>query len=166
MHRAATRFGLIAAAGELATSFGITGWPPGEAIKAAEVCYLAWIDARGGSGSHEEQAIISQVKRFFALHGASRFCPSGTHPQEDKTINRAGYRKFECEDTEFCVFPEVFKAEIAAGFDPSKVIEFCVKEGLLRPYSERDMTHPIRPAGHKKTNRFYLFTSKVLGGEE
>jgi uncharacterized protein (DUF927 family) len=39
--RVAGRFALIAAAGELATAFGITGWPDGEAERAAAVCFRA-----------------------------------------------------------------------------------------------------------------------------
>ena len=40
-HRAAARFGLAAAAGELATAMGITGWPDGTAPTAARVCLSA-----------------------------------------------------------------------------------------------------------------------------
>ena len=40
-HRAALRFGLAAAAGELATALGITGWPDGTATTAARVCLNA-----------------------------------------------------------------------------------------------------------------------------
>ncbi|MGZ8262067.1 MAG: hypothetical protein ACXWTU_03785 [Methylotenera sp.] len=54
--RAASRFALVAAAGELATPWGITGWEQGEAIKAAEICFKAWIERRGGTGNQEAEA--------------------------------------------------------------------------------------------------------------
>jgi len=166
VYRAATRFALIAAAGELATSFGITGWPTGEATKAAKSCFQAWISARGGYGSHEEQAIISQVKRFFELHGAVRFANWGGDSETDKTVNRCGYRKLELGETEFLVFPESFKNDLAAGFDPGRVAEVCIQHGMMRPCSKEDKTHSLRPPGMKKTVRFYVFTEAVLGGEE
>jgi hypothetical protein len=45
--RAAARFALIALAGELATEYGITGWPEGAAIEAAAAGFEAWRAERG-----------------------------------------------------------------------------------------------------------------------
>jgi len=47
--RAAHRFGLVAAAGELATLFGLTPWREGEATEAAAWALTQWIDGRGGT---------------------------------------------------------------------------------------------------------------------
>ena len=47
MHRVCERFALIAAGGELATQYGVTGWPPGEAGQAATRCFQAWLEQRG-----------------------------------------------------------------------------------------------------------------------
>lgn len=44
--RAVTCFALVAIAGELATRAGITGWPEGEAFKAAERCQASWMTDR------------------------------------------------------------------------------------------------------------------------
>jgi uncharacterized protein (DUF927 family) len=41
------RFALIAAAGELATQLGITGWPEGEATNASVQCFESWLSIRG-----------------------------------------------------------------------------------------------------------------------
>jgi uncharacterized protein (DUF927 family) len=43
VRRAATRFGLVSAAGELATALGITGWPEGASDWAAGICFEASI---------------------------------------------------------------------------------------------------------------------------
>ena len=43
MQRAAKRFGLIAAAGELAIALEILPWEEGTALKAATACFEAWI---------------------------------------------------------------------------------------------------------------------------
>ena len=85
--RAAARFGLVAAAGELAAVMGILPWPGNESIKAAEACFKDWLEQRGGSGAAELEAGIAQVRLFFEQHGESRFTPwDEVHP-ERKTIN-------------------------------------------------------------------------------
>jgi len=45
--RGARRFALVAAAGELATEAGFTGWPQGEALGAAGTMFNAWRERRG-----------------------------------------------------------------------------------------------------------------------
>ena len=47
VHRVCQCFALVAAAGELATEFGITGWPQGEAERAAARCFSDWLLQRG-----------------------------------------------------------------------------------------------------------------------
>ena len=56
-----TRFALIAAAGRLATAFGITGWPADEASRGVGKCFRAWLDQRGSAGDHEIEAGILQT---------------------------------------------------------------------------------------------------------
>jgi uncharacterized protein (DUF927 family) len=73
--RVATRFGLIAAAGELATAINITGWPKGAAVKAAARCFQAWMQQRGSVGNAEETRALSQVRLFFERYGESKFKP-------------------------------------------------------------------------------------------
>jgi hypothetical protein len=47
VRRAAFRFGFVAPAGELAIASDILPWPEGEATKSAELCFEAWLVARG-----------------------------------------------------------------------------------------------------------------------
>ena len=74
--RVARRFGLIAAAGELAAGLGILPWPEGEAERAAARCFGDWLQARGGTGSAELRDGIAQVRAFLEAHGSSRFEPA------------------------------------------------------------------------------------------
>ena len=69
----ANRFALIAAGGEIATALGVTGWPDGEAGRAASICFEAWLSRRGGAGNREIDTGIAQVRSFIEAHGASRF---------------------------------------------------------------------------------------------
>ena len=65
---------MVAAAGEMATEAGITGWPAGEAIDAARRCFNAWIEARpGGIGMSEDAQMLRQMRGWFGLHGEARF---------------------------------------------------------------------------------------------
>lgn len=61
-HRAAARFNLAPAAGELATAMGITVWPDGIATTPARLCLNAWLNERGGAGNFEGDAILAAAR--------------------------------------------------------------------------------------------------------
>jgi putative DNA primase/helicase len=73
VERAGRRYAVVAAAGELATEAGVTGWPAGEAAGAAGVVFRAWMDERGGTGSREDHHLFAAFRRFFIEHGQARF---------------------------------------------------------------------------------------------
>lgn len=148
-HRAALRFALVGAAGELATAFEVTSWPRGEAMAAAEKCFNAWLAQRGGAGNSEIAAMLSQVRGFFELHGDARFVDweRATDDHAPKTISRAGFRKYRDEidevgqpvyddgtrsrEIEFYVLPEIFRTEICRGFDHKAVAHLLAERGYL-----------------------------------
>jgi putative DNA primase/helicase len=159
VERAALRFALVGTSGELATSWEITGWQPGEAMAAATICFKAWLGQRGSAGNLEEVQMLAQVRRFFELHGEARFSDwerpaSDTSQHPPRTINRAGYRKHSdakdengnkiyldgldrdgmertATETEYFVFPETFKGEVCQGFDYRAVCKLLVRLGAL-----------------------------------
>ncbi len=189
VHRAALRFALIGAAGELATKWQITGWEAGEAMQAAVTCYKAWLAQRGGAGNLEELNILAQVRRFFEAHGEARFtdwdrpvCNTDSHPP--RTIQRAGYRKHNnalddagkaiylengerATHTEYYVMPETFKQEVCAGFDYRVVCKLLVRHGCLLPGDKGYTRNERLPGGEGKAHCFRI-THKVfeLGGDE
>ena len=120
-HRAALRFALVGAAGEIATVWGITGWKQGSAMQAAATCFKAWMAQRGGAGNQEAAAMLSQVRQFFELHGDARFTDweRATDDHAPKTVNRAGFRRIveKTGETEYYVLREVFRGEVCKGFD-------------------------------------------------
>jgi uncharacterized protein (DUF927 family) len=134
--RGADRFALVAVAGELATKYGLTGWDVGEAESAAQACFSAWIDSRGGAGNQEVSAILSQVRSFFELHGESRFTPI-SRTDERTTFNRAGFSdEIECAGdgmaTRYYCLSEAYKNEICKGFDPQSVSKVLKDAGWLQ----------------------------------
>ena len=62
--RAAAQFALIAAAGEYATTQGLTGWEPGAARQAAIDLFAAWLDRRGGALPAEARAARERVRAY------------------------------------------------------------------------------------------------------
>ncbi len=89
--RAVDRLSLVAAAGEMATVWGLTGWKPGAALDAALIVLGLWLDGRGGSGAAEAGEAVERTRAFIVAHGASRFEEidgAGERP----VINRAGWK--------------------------------------------------------------------------
>ena len=129
VHRAATRFGLIAAAGEM--TIELTGWPGGEARKAAATMFKVWLNGRGTQGSSDTEAAVRQVKAFIEAHGASRFQP--IEDTSAKVNNRVGFRRTTLgERVEYLILRESFRREVCQGFDPTMVAKALAERGYLR----------------------------------
>ena len=108
--------GLIAAAGELAISLGVTPWREGEATAAAAWALAQWIGQRGGTEPAEARQAVEQVRRFIEAHGEYRFEP--LDDVDARAVpNRAGWRKGEGPDREWLIPSETWRAEICAGLD-------------------------------------------------
>lgn len=132
LYRVGERFALIAAAGELATHYGITTWPPGEAEQAVARCFQDWIDYRGGADNQEYFAILAHIRRFFEMHGESRFS-AWEETQNSHTLYRAGFKKAMSFGVSYYVLPEVFREELCAGFDYRAVTRLLLTQGWLEP---------------------------------
>lgn len=186
-YRAAQRFSLVAAAGELATLWGITGWSQGESVKAAEICFKAWLMHRGGDGNQEVAAMFAQVRLFFELNGEARFTDWNRTVADDthaaKTLNRAGYRKHMnakdddgnliytgetysdgdekvAKQTEFYVFPSVFEQEVCKGLDYRVVCRLLVSKGALVMEGKSFKRKERLPGG--ESGRCYKVTSAIF----
>jgi uncharacterized protein (DUF927 family) len=162
--RVAARFALIAAAGELATAAGITGWDKDEAARSAAVCFRAWLVKRGGTGRAEIESAITQIRKFFELHGESRFTPWDADPEDRATINRAGFRRRSDEGgTDFFVLPEVYKTELCIAFEAEAVAQALVELGLLIPGRDGRTSSTHKPKALGKAVRLYHFRAEILG---
>ena len=158
VERSARRFALVAAAGELLTGIGITGWAEGEAENAAVCCFEDWLKDFGG-GQRESENVLRQVKLFLEQHGDSRFEPMENIDNRRTVNNRAGFWRTVTEGKEFLVFPEVFKEEVCAGIDHKHAAKVLKDAGWLKSFSNR-LTCCVRLPGMPVT-RVYQFCSKV-----
>ncbi len=137
--RVGRRFGLVAAGGELATSYGITGWEKGAATEAAKICFTDWLKNRGSDKDLEERNILSRLQHFFESHGESRFAEWKEDP-EFKTYNRAGFKKYEGSQMHYYVLPEVFRNEICEGLDWKRAGKIGVDFGFIMPSTDGKST--------------------------
>lgn len=165
--RAALRFALVGAAGEIASAWGITGWQLGEASEAAANCFNAWLAQRGGAGNQEQVAMRAQVRQFLELHGNARFeeWDRATDDHAPKTVNRAGFRRIDpaTEETEYFILREVFRGEVCKGFDYKVVCRVLDALGCL-VMEGKSFTRKERLPGLGNTN-CYRINAKIWGGE-
>jgi len=134
---------LAAAAGELATSYGITGWEQGEAIRAALCCYRLWARRRAVGTDLETVTLIRQVYDFITRYGDSRFTPvddgvpGGEARNNPVVYNRAGYYRDRDGDREYLFTPDGFR-EATHGFDFWRARQELLRLGVLIPGKDRD----------------------------
>ncbi|WP_046235702.1 DUF927 domain-containing protein [Pseudomonas syringae pv. coryli] len=167
-HRAAARFGLAAAAGELATAMGITGWPDGTATTAARVCLNAWMNERGGAGNFEGDAILARLRQVIERFGESRFTRwESTAAKVDehgpRTIDRLGFRKtmehglgdaLHTTNT-YYVLPESWRSEIFRGMNINAVNKELLQRGVIEPGNDGKASTLVRLPG-LGTQRCYV----------
>ncbi|CAJ1884848.1 hypothetical protein OPFLODJI_03572 [Aeromonas hydrophila] len=158
--RAINRFALVAAAGELATRLGVTGWPEGEAIRAVRVCLKAWLVERGHLGNKEDSATLEQVRGFVTAHQYTRF--ADWFDANHRPVNMVGYRKTESDGVSFFVLPSGW-AEITKGRDPKRAAHLCLEAGyLLTGKDKKRLQRKARLPGMGGLAWVYLLTERVL----
>jgi uncharacterized protein (DUF927 family) len=163
VERAAGRFALVAAAGELAIHAGVIPWEPGEACQAATACFNAWLEARGGSGPSEIRDGIDQVRLFLEKHGASRF-------QEwiafsEKVQNRAGFTRTDDNDERtFCVLPTVWTSEVCQGRDARAIAAAMIERGLLETGPGGKASQSLKVPALGQSVRLYCINVGIFEG--
>ena len=78
IHRAAKRFAIVAAGGELGIQLGILPWQKWDAMNAAFEMFEAWIKGRGGIGNRDRMEVLKQIRHYLLTHEEDQFtrnCP-------------------------------------------------------------------------------------------
>lgn len=164
-HRVAKRFAIVAAAGEMATLAGITGWQAGQATTAVMTCLDNWLDNYGRDGEHEQRQIIEHIKAFIEQHGSSRFQPCHIHLHQDfetKITNRAGYHNY---DTGEYYFSTSTFDEVCSPFNKSKVLKVLDEAGLLNVTESDRKTCRVPLPFKKNRSRVYAIKNEILSYE-
>ncbi|GGL92249.1 hypothetical protein GCM10010099_05450 [Streptomyces cinereus] len=155
--RVARLFAVVAAAGELATHAGITGWLPGTATTAAQKCFENWLSNYGQDTDHEEQQILKQIRSFIQQHGESRFSNWKSDGFIQKVNNRVGYIR----NNDYLFFKENF-VEACDVFNQKLVIQVLKKHNLLKTNETGRDTFKIIDKEGQKSGRYYYISNTIL----
>jgi len=159
--RVARRFALVAVAGELATSYGLTGWKTGEAWAAVVKCFKSWLESFGAGGQREDRLLLAQVREFFDRHGSSRF----QHVDDANTciVNRAGFYRVDHDGVrKYLVLPDVFRKEVCAGSDLKTAAAVLVRAGVLLPGTDGKNSCLATPRAEGQKLRVYAINIEAL----
>jgi putative DNA primase/helicase len=160
--RAFDRFSLIAAAGEMATTWGITGWPKGEANRAALAGLRLWIAGRGGAGPAEDREAVDRTRAFIVANGDARF----ERLDDTATIggprvhNRAGWR----DGMLYYIAADTWAKEVHAGADPTQAARAVRAAGFLETDSDGKHLTRKTPSSVAGRPRCYCVKTDIMGG--
>ncbi|WP_130538073.1 DUF927 domain-containing protein [Thiomicrorhabdus indica] len=167
--RVLSRFALVAAAGELASEFGLVSWEPEDAIKAIAECFNSWLEDRG-SGNTETEEALNQVKSFIERNEDSRFeaLQTGSQPLSSQPVfntvirDKAGFKHYENRQDVYYIYPETFKNEVCKGICYKTALSELREKGFLKHDADRfDCKLPSNST--KKRPRMYAILGELLG---
>lgn len=155
----AARFALVAMAGELATEYGVTGWPAGTAIMAAADLLQVWLKTCDGAGNNERRQIHEKVSAFIERHGDSRF--SDAVIELDVHIrDRAGWWR-DYDGKRVYLFTADGMREALKGFDFKRALDELQQSGtLLVTKKKGEKSKPERLGG--RLIRVYAINAETL----
>ncbi len=187
-----SRFALLAAAGEMATRAGITGWPAEEAARCVRRCFEGWLAVRGHIDNGEEFAMLRQVKGFIEKNGDALFTwmHRGMDDHKPNTPYRVGFKrvvdehgdplKFDAAidfierkngelrpelaqaSIEYLIYPEQFRTEVCKGFEAAAVAKVLRSRDCLR-HEKNKLTNKHRlPGTGKRPVSCYHLTPTIF----
>lgn len=172
--RAAARFGLAAAAGELATALGVTGWPDGTATQAAKVCLGAWLAERGGAGNLEGEAIVQRLRLIVEKFGESRFTrwdsvAAKVDDHAPRTVERLGFRRTvehsygaaQYTTTTYYFLSAAWGSEVFKGMNLRNVNSLLVEREILQPGGSKASQSMALP-GIPKARAYVVDAAKLF----
>ncbi len=151
--RTARAFALVAVAGELATSYGITGWNEGAAFESALSCFEQWHGYRG-AGDTEDRQIKEAIQAYVEMYGDARF----THTNDENRLHgmRSGYLKDGIKGREW-LFSKSGLMEATKGYDLKKVVDVLKQCGWLMLDGQGKSTRFVRLKNNELNDtRFYF----------
>lgn len=167
------RFGLVSAAGELATAYDVLPWARGEATRAAKACFQSWLEERGGTDAAEDREAIEQVRAFIEQHGESRFALLGgdngdVENPHARTISRTGFRRLvdtsDGSQWEYLVLPKMWQTEVCRGIDHKRAAKVLCGAGYLLPGDGKNPTVYRRIPAEGRI-RVYVLSGSIMEGE-
>ena len=162
--RVADRFGLVAAAGELAIDAGILPFEPGDVLKASARLFKVWIAARGGLGASEARAAVDAVRLFIQAHGKSRFIRLDEVDGESNSFRVQFAAGYFSRIKGLYYFSDVGWQEALDGLERRAAAEALFAAGFLRKDNEGRTKRSERIDG--KTRRVFVIREEILEGDD
>lgn len=172
--RAGRRFALVAAAGELATRHGFTGWPEGAATEGVKRCFLAWVGARpAGFGSSEKAEALRQVRAYLEKNGDALFTwwHRAMDDHKPNTALRAGFKRMIDEagqPVKYDSADDYCDARAPAGerSADAHLVEYLIlpeafKNEVCKGLDAQFVADMLNKAGHLKTDKDGRFTHRL-----
>lgn len=181
--RAFQKFALVGLAGELASTFGITGWSEGHSIQSAISLFKMWVDIRGGTGNVEEIQLLNHLAKQIKLYGEKHFKRWDRRGAKDPMIidehvpsklEMWGYReqiiirypdKDATTDHMYYVPRDIFMDVMCKGFDGKRAARLLKDLGVsvIRPSeSNRLFTTEKLPNSGDKPQAVMKFKASLL----
>lgn len=154
--RAAGAFALIAAAGEMASAWGVLPYAAGDVLDAVRSVFAVWRRERGG-GSPEDRKAIEGVRAFLDKHSDTRFDPrvdSTDHPARE----RAGWWEDVPEEghgARVFYFPKDSLADAVPGMDARRIAQALERKGWIHAHDTGRLTKSVRVRGMGGTHNLY-----------
>lgn len=169
--RVAARFALIAAAGDVASALGITGWPVGTAREACLRLFKDWLTERGGTGSGEEADARRRLIEAIETYGASRF--QKWHVNSDRAVitPRWGFVKTHAEGEEHLESYQFFLTgpalkEILRGLDFRAMVAALLGKGIVSQGAKAGSSKVFHVPNAGGKHRLYQIDQDALAGGE
>ncbi|MET4347060.1 putative DNA primase/helicase [Bradyrhizobium sp. RT9b] len=164
VERVAQRFGLVAAAGEIAILAGVLPWSKGDATLAAARCFRDWISGRGGIESAETSDALEQIRRILLAETARFIAAWDEASNSARLVQREllGYRKQTPGGgwDFYCTAP-AWRTVLCVGFDAGRTAEALAEKGFLQKESNGRRSKVVSVPGFGKV-RLYHILSHVL----
>lgn len=175
IHRAALRFGAVAAAGEVAAAIGIVPWPERTARAAALACFNKWAEGFGRKGLREDRQVLVTVRNAIQQSQA-RFGSisdrlddgepmASARTGEARSLTTLG-AVHEVVGIGLCyLIHDAGWSEILRGFDLKAAAAVLLKRGYLVP---GDGGRPKRKvgAGPNRNARYYTVRATIQEYDE
>lgn len=175
VHRGASRFAAVAAAGEMAIALGVLPWPAGTAKAAALAMFNQWADGFGRSGLLEERQIIIAVRnaieqnasRFAAIRETARDEDDWAQPSartgEARSLQTLGFLH-AIDFQQVYLIHDAGWAEILKGFDLKFAVKVLITAGLMVPGEGKHLKRKVRVG--EQLRRFYTVRASILEYDE
>ena len=148
VYRGCKRFGLAAAAGELAIKWGILPWSEGDGIEAVKFGFDMWIKQRGGYGDLELTNAINRLKNFISLNEHRFFDLDSGDFRAFHNIAGVSWIASSIGYKVYGIYPNIFDKEICCTTPRKKVTSELQKLGYML------MTSKNKPVETKEKKNF------------